>query len=119
MTTSNEAVNGNGDAKPVIITDKILQLPKEQRLYINSDELGDYAGMGLSIYEGPRQGEYVDRSLLDDKGKPTKVLFDYKQYHYVDARMHWIKQHIKQYPTKSTGPLIFRNKETGRMQTVE
>ena len=119
MTTSNEAENGNGATKPVIITDENLQLPKDQRLYINSSEMGDYAQMGLAIYEGPRHGEYVDRSLLDDKGKPTKVPIEYEKHQYVDARQHWIQQHIQQYPTKSTGPLKFRDKETGSMATIE
>ena len=122
MTTSNEEVSGEDqqEEKPIAtITDKSLQLPKEQRLYINSNELSDYAGMGLAIYEGPRKGEYVDRSLLDDKGKPTKVPIDYEQYHYVDARRHWLEQHINQYPPKATGPLRFRNKETGSMETID
>tara|TARA_R110002020_G_scaffold284230_7_gene499818 strand:+ start:85 stop:3561 length:3477 start_codon:yes stop_codon:yes gene_type:complete len=119
MTTSNEAENGNGSPKPVIITDENLQLPKDQRLYIDSSEMGDYAQMGLAIYEGPRHGEYVDRSLLDDKGKPTKVQIEYGKHQYVDARQHWIQQHIQQYPIKSTGPLKFRDKETGSMETME
>jgi len=122
MTTFNEEVSGEyqQEEKPIVtITDESLQLPKDQRLYINSNELRDYAGMGLAIYEGPRKGEYVDRSLLDDKGKPTKVPIDYEQYHYVDTRRHWLKQHINQYPPKATGPLIFRNQETGSMETID